>query len=80
MRTTILPAPPTTSAYTNHDDWGKAVFSRINAERATNGLKPLRWSDRLHDSAHRHRLQMGQVNTLSYPLPGEASLGDRVTL
>jgi uncharacterized protein YkwD len=78
--TSIPPAPPTTFSYTNHDDWAKAVFSQLNAERATNGLKPLRWSDRLHYSAHRHNLQMGQANTLSHQLPGEASLGDRVTL
>lgn len=80
VRTTIPPAPPTTFTYTNHDDWAKAVFTQLNAERATNGLKPLRWSDRLRYSAHRHNLQMGQANTLSHQLPGEGSLGDRVTL
>lgn len=66
--------------YTNHKDWGIAVFDQINAERAKNGLKPLRWTDRLYYSAHRHNLQMGQQNTLSHQLPGEAALGDRVTV
>lgn len=79
VHTAIAPAPPTTFAHTNHKDWATAVFSQINAERAANGLKPLRWSDRLSHSAHRHNLQMGQANTLSHQLPGEASLGDRVT-
>ncbi len=77
---TIPPAPPTTFAYTNQDDWAQAVFTQLNAERATNGLKPLRWSDRLRYSAHRHNLVMGQADTLSHQLPGEASLGDRVTV
>jgi uncharacterized protein YkwD len=78
VRTTTPPAP--TFSYTNHDDWARSVFAQINTERAANGLKPLRWSDRLHYSAHRHNLQMGQANTLSHQLPGEASLGDRVTV
>ena len=79
-RAVIPPAPPTTFAYTNQDGWARAVFTQLNAERAANGLKPLRWSDRLRYSAHRHNLVMGQANTLSHQLPGEASLGDRVTL
>jgi uncharacterized protein YkwD len=79
-RATVPPAPPTTFAYTNHKDWGTAVFAQINTERAKNGLPALRWSDKLYYSAHRHDLQMGQQNTLSHQLPGEASLGDRVTV
>jgi len=69
-----------TFAYTNHKDWATAVFTQINAERAKNGLKALRWSDKLYLSAHRHNLQMGQQNTLSHQLPGQASLGERVTV
>jgi uncharacterized protein YkwD len=67
-------------AYTNHKDWATAVFRQLNAERATNGLGALRWSDRLFYSAHRHNLAMAQQNTLSHQLPGEASLGDRVSV
>ena len=66
--------------YTNHKDWATAVFTQLNAERAQNGLKPLRWTDRLYYSAHRHNLAMAQQNTLSHQLPGESSLGDRVTV
>ena len=81
VRAVAQAAPaPTTFAYTNHKDWATAVFAQINAERAKNGLKALRWSDKLYLSAHRHNLQMGQQNTLSHQLPGEASLGERVTV
>ncbi len=66
--------------YTNHKDWGLAVADQINAERARNGLRPLRWTDKLYYSAHRHNLQMGQQNTLSHQLPGEPSLGDRISV
>ncbi|GAA3568509.1 hypothetical protein GCM10022197_25930 [Microlunatus spumicola] len=73
-------AASSTFAYTNHKDWATAVFTQINVERAKNGLRALRWSDKLSLSAHRHNLQMGQQNTLSHQLPGEAPLGERVTV
>lgn len=75
----VPPAPATTFAYTNHKDWALAVFDQLNGERAKNGLPALRWSDKLYYSAHRHNLQMGQANTLSHQLPGEESLGTRIT-
>ncbi|SEP68777.1 CAP domain-containing protein [Microlunatus flavus] len=72
-------APALASATTvNHKDWATAVFTQLNGERARNGLKPLRWSDKLFYSAHRHNLAMAQQDSLSHQLPGEASLGDRV--
>lgn len=74
-----VPAVSTVST-TNHSDWARAVFTQLNAERAQNGLKALRWSDKLYYSAHRHDLAMAQQNTLSHQLPGEASLGDRVSV
>ncbi|MGI3782182.1 MAG: CAP domain-containing protein [Janthinobacterium lividum] len=73
---TVAPA----AATTNHQDWATAVLDELNAERAQNGLKALRRSDQLTYSAHRHNLAMAQQNTLSHQLPGEASLGDRVTV
>ena len=74
-------APAATSfSYTNHKDWATAVFNQLNAERAQNGLPALKWTDKLYYSAHRHNLQMGQANTLSHQLPGEASLGDRISV
>ena len=57
----------------------QAVFDSINASRHDAGLRPLKWSSRLHDSAHQHNLAMAHANTLSHQLPGEDSLGDRET-
>lgn len=84
-QTTALAAPTpvvasATVSSTNHKDCATAVFSQLNAERAQNGLKPLRWSDKLYYSAHRHNLAMAQQDTLSHQLPGEASLGDRISV
>lgn len=76
----VAPAAASAVSYTNHKDWATAVFTQLNAERAKNGLKALRWSDKLYYSAHRHNLAMAGANTLSHQLPGEASLGDRVTV
>jgi uncharacterized protein YkwD len=55
----------------------QAVFDSINTSRRDAGLRPLKWSPRLHDSAHQHNLAMARANTLSHQLPGEDSLGDR---
>ena len=76
----VAPVKAAAVSTTNHKDWATAVFDQLNAERAQNGLKALRWSDKLYYSAHRHNLLMAQQNTLSHQLPGEASLGDRVTV
>lgn len=73
------PFPAVSFTYTHHKDWAKAVFAQLNAERARNGLPALRWNENLYYAAHRHTLLMGQNNTLSHQLPGEESLGTRVT-
>lgn len=75
----VTPAAATLST-TNHKDWAGAVFTQLNAERAQNGLPALKLSTRLGYSAHRHNLLMAQQNTLSHQLPGEASLGDRISV
>ncbi|MEO6970494.1 MAG: CAP domain-containing protein [Chthoniobacterales bacterium] len=56
-----------------------AVFSAINASRAANGLPALRWSAGLARSAHLHDLAMAAANQLTHQLPGEPSLGARVS-
>jgi uncharacterized protein YkwD len=80
-----LLSPPASAAtsgsltYSNHSSWEKAVLSQLNAERAANGLKPLHSSSKLASSAHTHNVAMAKQNTLSHQLPGEKSLGPRVT-
>jgi uncharacterized protein YkwD len=56
-----------------------AVFAAINQSRAAAGLRALRWSGGLSRSAHLHNVAMAAANQLSHQLPGEASLGTRVS-
>jgi uncharacterized protein YkwD len=55
------------------------VLSLMNAERAAHGLPPLRMNAQLVLGAHRHNVKMAQYNALSHRLPGELSLGGRVS-
>jgi uncharacterized protein YkwD len=55
------------------------VFAAINQSRAAAGLPALRWSGGLSRSAHLHNLAMAAADQLSHQLPGEASLGTRIS-
>jgi uncharacterized protein YkwD len=56
------------------------VFTLLNAERAANGLAPLRWNAVLAGcAAYRHSKMMAAADTMSHQLPGEASFTDRIT-
>jgi uncharacterized protein YkwD len=68
-------APSTTTAATD----AQSVFQLLNRERAAHGLAALHWRARLVRAAHAHNLRMATYNTLSHQLPGEHSLGYRVT-
>lgn len=72
-------APTCNSAYpelTGADQW---LFDTLNAERAAHGKPALRWDPRLHTSACLHNVAMGNADTMSHQLGGEAGLGDRVS-
>ncbi|MBT3062276.1 MAG: CAP domain-containing protein [Candidatus Thiodiazotropha sp.] len=59
-----------------------AVFELVNQQRAVNNLDPLRWDDRLHQSARRHSRSMAENNFFSHTnLTGSdgESFDDRVT-
>ncbi|MDR1999242.1 MAG: CAP domain-containing protein [Frankiaceae bacterium] len=56
-----------------------AVLDELNAERDATGLAPLVADDRLGASAYQHNVTMAQANQLSHQLPGEASLGARIS-
>jgi uncharacterized protein YkwD len=57
----------------------EAVFAAINASRSAAGLPAVRWSAGLSRSAHLHNLAMAAADQLSHQLPGEASLGARIS-
>jgi uncharacterized protein YkwD len=56
-----------------------AVVAAINHTRALRGIPALWWGVRVTASAHAHNLAMARANTLSHQLPGEASLGTRIS-
>jgi len=73
------PQSPTIAPLPDAAQVAQAVFDSINNSRRAAGVRPLKWSSNLRDSAHQHNLAMARANTLSHQLPGEDSLGDRET-
>jgi uncharacterized protein YkwD len=55
------------------------VLGLMNIERAAHGLPLLRMNAQLESAAHRHNLRMAAYNTMSHLLPGESTLGVRVS-
>jgi uncharacterized protein YkwD len=77
---TIGPAPQSASAATSTENYiAVNVFYRMNAERQAHGLPQLRMYQPLLNSASAHNSMMARYNTLSHQLPGEASLGARIS-
>jgi uncharacterized protein YkwD len=77
-----LPSAPATampSATTAAAD-AQAMFQLLNRERAAHGLSPLRWRARLVSAAHSHNLLMRKYTLVSHQLPGEPTLGERVSV
>jgi uncharacterized protein YkwD len=72
-------APPPPPVPLGSSSAASAVFAAINQSRAAAGLPALRWSGGLSRSAHLHNLAMAAADQLSHQLPGEASLGTRVS-
>jgi uncharacterized protein YkwD len=56
-----------------------AVLNLLNSERAQHGLPALHMNSHLISSAHSHNLALAAHNTMSHQLPGEASLGTRIS-
>jgi uncharacterized protein YkwD len=75
------PAPPAAGGggAASQSSWASAVLSVLNSQRAQNGLGPLSSNSKLIASAHAHNLKMAAANSMSHQLPGEASLGSRVS-
>jgi uncharacterized protein YkwD len=55
------------------------VFWQINRERNSHGIASLAGNNSLLVAAARHNAYMAKYNTLSHQLPGELSLGARIT-
>jgi uncharacterized protein YkwD len=76
---TIGPAPQSASATSTETYIATNVFYRMNAERQAHGLPQLRMYQPLLNSANAHNLMMARYNTMSHQLPGEATLGARIS-
>ena len=60
-------------------DIATTLFNEINAERRANCLPALGRSSQLNSSAHAHNLAMASSGDFAHQVPGEASLGARIT-
>ena len=59
--------------------FGVDMDSFATAMEAFEALAPLAWNEALHDAASGHNDAMIAADTQSHRVPGEASLGDRIT-
>lgn len=78
---TLAGAGTATAAETpTESSYATAVYNLLNSERAANGLPALAWNSTLANcSAYNHDKLMAADNTMSHQLPGEATLGARIT-
>ncbi|GAB2608009.1 hypothetical protein Aab01nite_61630 [Paractinoplanes abujensis] len=80
-KTTQPPAPGNTGGGSSGGDSGTVseVIRLVNAERKEAGCGSLAGESRLHRAAQKHSDRQADQNNMSHQLPGEASMGDRVT-
>lgn len=74
---TITPSASYVTFQNANKSW--AVYDQLNHDRHVRGLPALRWNTKLAAAARSHNLAMSAAGKLSHQLPGEASLGTRVT-
>lgn len=70
----------TSTTYVVNSTLETAVVSLTNARRALAGCAPLRVNSYLRYAARKHSRYMAVYQTMSHQLPGEPTLGRRVTL
>ena len=61
------------------NEFDQNILKLVNIERTTRGLDPLSIDRQLDQAANLHNDEMVRADMMSHQLPGEASLGDRVT-
>ena len=80
-KTTAKPPAPTTQAPSSPGGSATVteVIRLVNVERKAAGCGSLTGESRLHKAAQKHSTRQATQDTMSHQLPGEASMGDRVT-
>ncbi len=63
----------------NSGNYDQRILELVNEERAAAGLDPLAIDSQLDQAANLHNDEMVEADSMSHKLPGEASLGDRVS-
>lgn len=59
--------------------WEKKILKLTNKQRVKHSCRPLKQNGKLRKAAVKHSKLMAAADTLSHQLPGEASLGNRIT-
>jgi uncharacterized protein YkwD len=75
----LVPPGAAQAATTAETAAATSVLRMLNAQRTAHGLPVLGSSPALVTAARRHNLAMAKANVLSHQLPGEPSLGTRIT-
>ena len=61
------------------NQFDQRILELVNGERQNAGLDPLAIDSQLDQAANLHTDEMVKADQMSHQLPGEASLGDRVS-
>ena len=69
----------TTTLYVWHPDYASSLLTAINKSRAKYGRAPLKYSSEIDRAAHYHNMWMARANLFTHQVPGELSLGARVS-
>ena len=73
----LVVAAKSSAAQEKMDEPARTLFERANQERASRGIRSLKWDASLADAARQHALRMAEQDTLSHQLPGEPELAER---
>ncbi|MBU2559940.1 hypothetical protein KKA03_03505, partial [archaeon] len=69
---------PTEAPLSEYYTLEKRVFELINEERTKNGLKPLKWDDRIATASRKHSMDMGINNYFEHDSLDGRDLSDRI--
>ena len=61
------------------NQFDQRILELVNQERTAAGKNPLQLNNQLDQAANLHNDKMAQADNMSHNLPGEASLGDRIS-
>ncbi|WP_235735486.1 CAP domain-containing protein [Nocardioides alcanivorans] len=70
---------PRAAAPLANGKWEKKILKQTNKHRKKNGCKALKANNKLRKAARKHTKLMAASKQLSHQLPGEATLGKRIT-